>query len=97
MKYIFKSRGLGKTSDIVRLCYENNGIILVADENHKRYIYECVCPRMGIAPGELRIITWNNKPREIIPEDTPIYIDEFDGLLEKIVGHRIEAISGSLE
>lgn len=96
MNYIFKSRGLGKTTDIVKLCHMNKGIILVADEMHKQYILKCICPQLGLSEKEIRVISWSNLPREIIAEDTPIYIDEFEYLLEKVIGHKVAAISATL-
>ena len=96
MNYIFKSRGLGKTSDIVRLCHANNGVILVAHEADKRYIRDCICPQLQIPPDEVRIEVWGHISRTIPPE-IPIYIDEFQYMLEWVVGHKIEAISGTLD
>ena len=96
MDYVFKSRGLGKTTDIVKLCYMNKGIILVADEAHKKYILKCICPQLGLSENEIKVVSWSNLPREIIPKDTPIYIDEFEYLLEKIIGHKVAAISATL-
>lgn len=96
MNYIFKSRGLGKTTDIVKLCHMNNGVILVTDEAHKKYILKCICPQLGLPENEIKVVSWSNLPREIISEDTPIYIDEFEYLLEKIIGHKVTAISATL-
>lgn len=57
MQYIFKSRGLGKTSDIVKLCYENKGTLLVDTLAHKKYIKDYLCKSMNINPQELSVFT----------------------------------------
>ena len=42
MKYIFKSRGLGKTADMVRLTKADQGILIVASQSSKDYIINCL-------------------------------------------------------
>ena len=98
MKYILKSRGLGKTSDLIRLCLANNGILIVPNEVHKHYIQNCLCPKMDIQPNSLNILTVEDFINHNLSfkEDTPIYIDDFQYLIEKLFNTKNITISGTL-
>jgi len=97
MKYILKSRGLGKTSDLVRLCSANNGILIVPNEAHKHYIQDCLCHKMNIQPDNLNILTVEDfiNYNLSFKEDTPIYIDDFQYLIEKLFNTKDITISAT--
>lgn len=98
MKYILKSRGLGKTSDLIELCLAHNGILIVPNETHKHYIQDCLCPKMNIQPDNLNILTVEDfiNYNLSFKEDTPIYIDDFQYLIEKLFNTKNITISGTL-
>jgi len=101
MKYIFKSRGLGKTADMVKLAKEDRGILIVASLASKDYIIHCLCPNIGIDPTEVKIMTYLEfyKQRKNNSENLksiPVYIDEFQAVFEEAIGHDITGISGTL-
>lgn len=47
MEFIIKPRGYGKTADIVRLAYLNNGSILVATEQQKKFLKKRISDLLG--------------------------------------------------
>lgn len=98
MKYILKSRGLGKTSDLIRLCLAHDGILIVPNEAHKHYIQECLCPKMNIQSDNLNILTVEDFINYDLSfkEDTPIYIDDFQYLIEKLFNTKNITITASL-
>lgn len=101
MKYIFKSRGLGKTADMVRLTKADQGILIVASQSSKDYIINCLCPNIGIDPTEVKIMTYlefykQRRYNSKSLKDIPVYIDEFQSVFEEAIGHDITGISGTL-
>lgn len=100
MKYIFKSRGLGKTADMVRLTKADQGILIVASQSSKDYIINCLCPNIGIDPAEVQIMTYfefyKQRQHNTNLKDIPVYIDEFQSVFEEAIGHDITGISGTL-
>ena len=101
MKYIFKSRGLGKTADIVKLTKAEQGILIVATQSSKDYIINCLCHNIGIDPTEVKIMTYlefykQRKNNSESLKDIPVYIDEFQAVFEEAIGHDITGISGTL-
>lgn len=101
MKYIFKSRGLGKTADMVKLTKEDQGILIVASLSSKDYIINCLCPNMGIDPTEVKVMTYfefykQHQHNSKNLKDIPVYIDEFQAVFEEAINHNITGISGTL-
>lgn len=101
MKYIFKSRGLGKTADMVKLTKEDQGILIVASLASKDYIIHCLCPSMGIDPAEVKVMTYfefykQHQHNSENLKDIPVYIDEFQAVFEEAINHNITGISGTL-
>lgn len=79
MKYIIKSRGYGKTSDIVRLALSNNGIIIVPNWGTKYYIKCHFYKIYKISLNEIDVLTVEEYLKNYFQEEyknRPIYIDE---------------------
>ena len=98
MRYVFKNRGLGKTSDLIRLCLAHDGILIVPTEMSKKYIVDCLCPRINVNPEELTILTVQQvlDKQLTFKEDVPVYIDDFQYLIEKLLHTNNITISGTL-
>lgn len=102
MNYIIKSRGLGKTSDLIKLCYANKGVIITTTRAQKRYIHEYLCPKMNIPASDVKVLLYDSLRGENIDENTPIYIDDFPYLLQDLLQKqlcssiKIDTIAGTL-
>jgi hypothetical protein len=97
MKYIVKSRGLGKTYDLIDLCHAQNGILIVPTEANKNYIFNMAYNDLGIPPENLTVISCNEiyklKGNDL---NRPIFMDECLICLEKLLGKNINTVSFTL-
>lgn len=81
MKYIIKSRGYGKTYDIVQLASSNNGIIIVPNQGTKYYIKCHFYKKYKISFNEIDVLTVEEYLKNYSQKEyknRPIYIDEAD-------------------
>ena len=84
MKFIVKPRGLGKTTDLVRLSYET-GIPILTGYNNKN-IYKERCEELGIVYDRIQVYTLEevlNKMHQGL--FTTIYVDEADAIFVQLL------------
>lgn len=91
MKIIFGERGCGKTTELIRLVKENNGILLVRNNDHAKYlITKCGLTQDQCIPWEDAIdgllLTRMARTRNV-------YIDDVDEFFFRHFGFPVEGIS----
>lgn len=83
MNFIIKPRGCGKTTDIINLAYYNDGIILTATENSKKFI-ENSAKRL-YPEKEIPVYSINDLKKRKVPTRKRAYLDETDCFLEQLL------------
>lgn len=94
MKLILKSRGAGKTTDLVKHVVKNGGVIVTfssAERDRLRKMYN----ESGLRPDQVHC--YGDMPT--VRGDVPIHIDNADQFLVRICGgnHHVESITMSLD
>lgn len=82
MYRIIKPRGAGKTTEILHLAEENNAIVVCSNPR----IYEKLAQMRGFN-SDITFISYDEYLNKQYSSDTPILIDEIDGLMQKLKGH----------
>lgn len=82
MYRIIKPRGTGKTTEILHLAEENNAIVVCSSP----HIYEKLAQMRGFN-SDITFISYDEYLNKQYNSDTPILIDEIDGLMQKLKGH----------
>jgi hypothetical protein len=92
MKVIALPKGGGKTTELIKLCYENNGIFVCAKEDEKRNI---LALSKRISCNLCKVITIsdllnlnNNYNYTIMPNDK-FYFDNIDYILFTIIKRKL--------
>ena len=94
MEFIIKPRGYGKTTDIVRLAYLNNGSILVATEQQKKFLKEKIPNILG-CEADIQVFSISNLNNGTIPRGERLYLDEVDSILQ-ILLNKYNLAAGTL-
>lgn len=96
MKRILRERGHGKTYDCIKLCIEENAILVVPYQSSIKYA-ECLAK--AHFDNEIQIISMNdfitNKLRG--SSDLKFVFDDAEFCLQAIVGHKNKIIGLSLD
>lgn len=93
MIHYIAPRGKGKTTEIVKQCYINDGILIVSNCATEKYIKDCICPRLNISKTKINVITVNDfLSKRGLGKNQKIYIDDLSIVLEKLFG-QIEIVT----
>lgn len=100
MDKIIGLRNSGKTTDLVRLCYKNNGVLIVPNEAVKKSIIKKICDELNINNKDLIVFTpeeylkkTNGLSLEIFEKD--LYIDEALLVLQHFFKQNIACVAVS--
>lgn len=97
MKYVIKSRGLGKTYDLIDLCHSQDGILIVPTEGDKKYIFSLAYHDLSIPPEDLTVISCSEIYKlKGNDSNRPIFMDEGLICLEHLLGAKINTVSFTL-
>lgn len=97
MKRIIESRGLGKTTKLIELAYAENAILVVCNEQNKKYVNQLA--KAIEKPVTIMTITdiIMNRNNYAIHNDTRIIIDELELCMNTIIPGFLDGYSISID
>lgn len=92
MNIIHRPRAAGKTTEMVRLVKENNGILIVIN----RQVVETMVKRHQLLRSQ--VMTWQEARMQLrgVARERPVYVDDAGWILEHIIERKISTISVDL-